>query len=208
MATSLLNQDSTYIRWLDTHSGSVLYVSFGSVIRVTKDEFTEVAWGLANSGKPFLWVVRRGLVLGVEEPQELPEGFESAVEGRGKVIEWAPQQEVLAHPAVGGFWTQRMELHVGGRVSTRGCRCYPGLSWRSASDWKVRGGCVEGWGFAGGCARARGHREGDRKLMGEQEGIGMRERAMNLKEKARMCLESSGSSQQAVDKLVDHILSL
>ncbi|CAL5066272.1 unnamed protein product [Urochloa decumbens] len=103
--TSLLDQDRSCLEWLDAQApGSVLYVSFGSVIHVTQDEFTEIAWGLANSGKPFLWVVRRGLVLGVEK-QELPEGFESAMEGRGKVIEWAPQQEVLAHPAVGGFWT-------------------------------------------------------------------------------------------------------
>jgi hypothetical protein len=29
-----------------------------------------------------------------------------------------------------------------------------------------------------------------------------------LKEKVRMCLDSGGSSQQAIDKLVDHILSL
>ena len=36
------------------------------------DEFTEVAWGLAASGAPFLWVVRRGLVLEAE-PERLPE---------------------------------------------------------------------------------------------------------------------------------------
>jgi hypothetical protein len=47
-----------------------------------------------------------------------------------------------------------------------------------------------------------------RKLMEEDEGAAMRERAKDLKEKVRMCLERSGSSQQAVDKLVDHILSL
>ena len=70
------------------------------------DEFTEVAWGLASSGRPFLWVGRRGLVLGVDErPPELPEGFGAAAAGRGRMVEWAPQQEVLAHPAVGGFWT-------------------------------------------------------------------------------------------------------
>ena len=82
----------------------MLYVSFGSVARVTRDEFLEVAWGLASSGRPFLWVGRRGLVLRVDErPPELPEGFSAVAAGSGRVIEWAPQQEVLAHPAVGGF---------------------------------------------------------------------------------------------------------
>ena len=85
----------------------MLYVSFGSVVHVTRDEFAEVAWGLAGSGRPFLWVVRRGLVLGAEpeRPPELPEGFAAAAEGRENVVEWAPQQEALAHPAAGGFWT-------------------------------------------------------------------------------------------------------
>ena len=45
-------------------------------------------------------------------------------------------------------------------------------------------------------------------LMEEKEGMEIRERARNLKEKAQMCLESSGSSHQAVDKLVNHSLSL
>jgi len=67
-------------------------------------EFQEVAWGLAGSGHPFLWVVRPKLVRGCDGVR-LPDGFEDAVEGRGMVIRWAPQQEVLAHPAVGGFWT-------------------------------------------------------------------------------------------------------
>jgi hypothetical protein len=103
VGTSLRNQDRSCIKWLDTQEpGSVLYLSFGSVVRITKDDFTEVAWGLADSGKPFLWVVQQDLVLG-EEKIELPQGFKCAVEGRGK--DWAPQQEVLAHSAIGGFWT-------------------------------------------------------------------------------------------------------
>ncbi|TVU39870.1 hypothetical protein EJB05_13313, partial [Eragrostis curvula] len=103
--TSLLNQDRISIEWLDTQAPrSVLYVSFGSVVHVTQDEFMEVEWGLANSGKPFMWVVRRDLITRVEKI-ELPKGFESAMEGRGMVIDWAPQQEVLAHFAMGGFWT-------------------------------------------------------------------------------------------------------
>lgn len=44
--------------------------------------------------------------------------------------------------------------------------------------------------------------------MEEDEGAEIRGRAKELKDKVRMCLESSGSFQQAVDKLVDHILSL
>ncbi|CAN6209761.1 unnamed protein product [Urochloa humidicola] len=206
--TSLLDQDRSCIEWLDAQvPGSVLYVSFGSVVHVTQDEFMEIAWGLANSGKPFLWVVRRGLVLGVEK-QELPEGFESAVEGRGKVIEWAPQQEVLAHPAVGGFWTHS------GWNSTLEC-VYEGVPMLSrpvfgdqlatgrylADTWKI-GVLLEGVLERGAIEKAIG------RVMDGNEGAEMRGRAKELKEKVRMCLESSGSSQQAVDKLVDHILSL
>ncbi|CAN6180414.1 unnamed protein product [Urochloa humidicola] len=206
--TSLLSQDRSCIEWLDAQApGSVLYVSFGSVVHVTQDEFTEIAWGLANSGKPFLWVVRRGLVLGVEK-QELPEWFYSAVDGRGKVIEWAPQQEVLAHPAVGGFWT-----HSGWNSTLESI--YEGVPMLSrplfgdqlatgryvADTWKI-GVLLEGVLERGEIEKAI------RKLMDENEGAHMRGRAKELKEKVRMCLESSGSSQQAVDRLVDHILSL
>ena len=47
-----------------------------------------------------------------------------------------------------------------------------------------------------------------KRLLGEDEGVEIRGRAKVLKEKMRMSLESSGSSQQAVDKLINHILSL
>ncbi|CAL5076274.1 unnamed protein product [Urochloa decumbens] len=206
--TSLLDQDRSCLEWLDAQApGSVLYVSFGSVIHVTQDEFTETAWGLANSGKPFLWVVRRGLVLGVEK-QELPDGFESAMEGRGKVIEWAPQQEVLAHPAVGGFWTHNgwnstlESIYEGVPMLSRPVFGDQLATGRYVADtWKV-GVLLEGVLERGEIEKAIS------RLMDENAGVEIRGRAEELKEKVRMCLESSGSSQQAVDKLVGHILSL
>ncbi|CAN6180429.1 unnamed protein product [Urochloa humidicola] len=206
--TSLLSQDRSCIEWLDEQApGSVLYVSFGSVVHVTKDEFTEIGWGLANSGKPFLWVVRRGLVFGVEK-QELPEGFESAVESRGMMIGWAPQQEVLAHPAVGGFWTHNgwnstlESIYEGVPMLSRPIFGDQLATGRYVEDtWKI-GVLLEGVLERGEIEKAI------TKLMDEDEGAQMRGRAKELKEKVRMCLESSGSSQQAVDKLVDYILSL
>ncbi|KAD6796532.1 hypothetical protein E3N88_07428 [Mikania micrantha] len=106
-SSSLLAQDQTCLSWLDKHpSNSVLYVSFGSVVRVKKSQFLEIAWGLANSNQPFLWVVRPGSIEGSEWLEHLPDGFlESIVEGKGYISKWAPQQDVLAHPATGGFWT-------------------------------------------------------------------------------------------------------
>ncbi|CAI9774883.1 unnamed protein product [Fraxinus pennsylvanica] len=57
----LWTQDRTSISWLDTQ-----YVSFGSVAEMHEEKLNEVAWGLANSVQPFLWVVRPGLVHGSE----------------------------------------------------------------------------------------------------------------------------------------------
>ncbi|KAF3454615.1 hypothetical protein FNV43_RR05063 [Rhamnella rubrinervis] len=64
-----------------------------------------MAWGLASSQQPFLWVVRPGLVSGLDWIELLPKGFREGVGERGCIVKWAPQQEVLAHEAVGGFWS-------------------------------------------------------------------------------------------------------
>jgi len=50
-------------------------------------EFLEIAWGLANSNQPFLWVVRPGFVQGSEtyEPA-LIEGYLEKVSGRGHIV--------------------------------------------------------------------------------------------------------------------------
>lgn len=39
------------------------------------------------------------------DPQRIPEGLKRATEERGLIVAWAPQEEVLAHPAVGCFFT-------------------------------------------------------------------------------------------------------
>jgi UDP:flavonoid glycosyltransferase YjiC (YdhE family) len=51
-------------------------------------------------------------------------------------------------------------------------------------------------------------RDAVRKLMGEREGAEMRRAAQELCAKLAGCLESAGSSQVAIDKLVSYILSL
>ncbi|CAN0926455.1 7-deoxyloganetic acid glucosyl transferase, partial [Linum grandiflorum] len=53
------------MKWLDAKpQNSVMYVSFGSIARLEEGEFLEIWQGLVNSGKPFLWVLRRDLVSG------------------------------------------------------------------------------------------------------------------------------------------------
>jgi hypothetical protein len=91
-SASLLDQDYGCIGWLDTQPPkSVLYVSFGSLASMGSKEFVEVAWGLANSGVPFLWVVRPDIVQGLGDANFLGDGFEAAVQDRCKLVQWAPQ---------------------------------------------------------------------------------------------------------------------
>ncbi|KAK4339783.1 hypothetical protein RND71_041245 [Anisodus tanguticus] len=75
LQTSLAEQDTGCISWLDTQApNSVLYVSLGSIVVMDKEEFIETAWGLFNSNQPFLWVVRRSAT-----EHDLPDGYLEAV---------------------------------------------------------------------------------------------------------------------------------
>ncbi|CAN6167672.1 unnamed protein product [Urochloa humidicola] len=95
--------------WLDARPArSVVYVSFGSLAAPSAGQMAEVAEGLYNTGKDFLWVVR------ASETSKIPGGFVDKVKGRGLLVTWSPQLEVLAHPVVGCFvthcgWNSTME---------------------------------------------------------------------------------------------------
>ncbi|CAH1422722.1 unnamed protein product [Lactuca virosa] len=66
---------------------------------------TGMAWGQANSNQPFIWVVRPGSVHGCDWIEFLPEDLVSEMKVKGLIVKWAPQKDVLAHSAVGGFWS-------------------------------------------------------------------------------------------------------
>ncbi|CAD6257478.1 unnamed protein product [Miscanthus lutarioriparius] len=78
-----LQQDRRCLDWLDTQApGTVVYVSFGSLAAMDPHEFVELAWGLADSKRPFVWVVRPSLIRSFESG-ELPDGFREEIGDRG-----------------------------------------------------------------------------------------------------------------------------
>ncbi|XP_076949974.1 nuatigenin 3-beta-glucosyltransferase-like [Bidens hawaiensis] len=105
------------LSWLDDqHLHSVIYVCFGSMVRFPEAQITEIALALEESKRPFVWVVGKAGHVG------LPDGFEERTkrENKGLIItKWAPQVEILQHPAVGGFlthcgWNSTLEAVVAG----------------------------------------------------------------------------------------------
>uniref|UniRef100_A0A5B7A2E3 Glycosyltransferase n=1 Tax=Davidia involucrata TaxID=16924 RepID=A0A5B7A2E3_DAVIN len=105
-SNSLWEEDRSCIKWLDSQPPkSVIYISFGSLAVMTKEQLMEFWHGFVNSGKRFLWVVRPDSVAGEDWQSQIPAELSEGTEERGYIVGWAPQEEVLAHPAVGGFLT-------------------------------------------------------------------------------------------------------
>ncbi|KAJ6418993.1 hypothetical protein OIU84_029155 [Salix udensis] len=86
--------------WLDSkETASVVYVSFGTLAALGEEQMAEIAWGLKRSGCCFLWAVRES------ERKKLPIKFAEESSGKGLVVTWSQQLEVLAHRSVGCFMT-------------------------------------------------------------------------------------------------------
>ncbi|KAK7318764.1 hypothetical protein RJT34_03471 [Clitoria ternatea] len=99
---NLFELNSSAISWLKQKpAGSVIYVSFGSMVCFNTEQMEEIALGLMGTGFKFIWVApnieRKNL------PEEL--GKEINASGRGLIVNWAPQLEVLSNQAVGCFFT-------------------------------------------------------------------------------------------------------
>ncbi|KAF6162307.1 hypothetical protein GIB67_008436 [Kingdonia uniflora] len=99
----------TCINWLNTKdTGSVIYVSFGSVVILEENQMKEIALALKTTGHYFLWVVRE------KEERKLPTHFKDEISDKGLVVTWCPQLEVLAHRAIRCFvshcgWNSTLE---------------------------------------------------------------------------------------------------
>ncbi|KAB1220558.1 UDP-glycosyltransferase 85A2 [Morella rubra] len=100
----LWKEDTECLHWLNSKApNSVVYVNFGSLVVMTAEQLVNFGYGLANSNYPFLWIIRPDLVEG--ESAVLPSEFLEETKDRGLIASWCPQEEVLNHPAVGGFLT-------------------------------------------------------------------------------------------------------
>lgn len=97
--------------------GSVLYVSFGSVVVVSKEEILEFQHGLLNSKVKFLWVMRPNILKGGKSDVQFMKELAEGCKGNGYVVSWAPQKMVLAHPSISGFLTHGGTQHW--KVSSR-----------------------------------------------------------------------------------------
>ncbi|KAH7288537.1 hypothetical protein KP509_31G030400 [Ceratopteris richardii] len=105
LTTSILPVQEDCLSWLDKQiTGSVLYVSFGSITTFTKLQLMELALGLEASEQVFLWVIRPGSFEGLLS-DVLPPGFVERTKNKCYIVSWCPQVQVLSHKAVGGFLT-------------------------------------------------------------------------------------------------------
>ncbi|CAL5089214.1 unnamed protein product [Urochloa decumbens] len=200
-------ETASLMRWLDAQPArSVLYVAFGSEAPLSPEQVAALALGLELAGVRFVWALRRPVG---EDPPELPDGFERRVSGRGVVrVGWVPQVRVLAHAAVGGFFTHAgMSSLVESFLFGHPIVMLPlfadqGLTARLMAERRV--GVEVPWRVGGGAAFASQDVAAavQRVMVEEEEGEVFRRNAEELKE----VLWDTARQERYIDDLVEQLL--
>ncbi|KAL3376604.1 hypothetical protein AABB24_003173 [Solanum stoloniferum] len=189
-----------YLSWLDDQpKDSVLYISQGSFMSVSKEQLDEIIAGVHSSSVRTFWVARENVSL-----------LTNGIGKRGIVVPWCDQLKVLCHPSVGGFWS-----HCGWNSTKEGAFAgVPFLTFpigadqftnskQIVEDWKI------GW---------RINKESEKLVKRDEiaqllqsfmdhdsyEGKEMRRRAMEIR---NTCLEAidGGTIQGNIDKFIRDI---
>ncbi|KAM0850401.1 hypothetical protein ACQ4PT_053106 [Festuca glaucescens] len=206
---------SPLLEWLDHQPvRSVVYVSFGSGGALSVEQTAELAAGLEASGHRFLWVVRMPSLYGRShafgpgggDPLAwLPEGFVQRTKDRGlAVAAWAPQVDVLSHPATAAFvshcgWNSTLESAVAG---------VPVVAWPLHTEQRMNALVLEE--SLGVALRPRAGEEGGvvareevaaavKELMEGENGRAVRRRTEELKQAAARALSPGGSSRRSLE---------
>ncbi|XP_047962035.1 UDP-glycosyltransferase 83A1-like [Salvia hispanica] len=198
-------ENPTCLSWLDHRPPrSVVYVAFGSFTLLDPAQFRELALGLELTGLPFLWVVRSDITCHVSEAY--PPGFKDRVRNRGKIVDWAPQQEVLAHPAVACFvthcgWNSTVESVSSGVPVV----CWPYFADQFLNETYI----VDHWGVGVRLEKGGNGIIGREEIKGKVEMVlgdgGYKKRVTELQEKTLASSVGGGSSHKNLCDFVDWI---
>ncbi|PIA37493.1 hypothetical protein AQUCO_03000224v1 [Aquilegia coerulea] len=192
-----------YFKWLNSQPAkSVLYVSLGSFLSVSREQMDEIIEGIRESGVKYLWVAR-GDTARIQE----------ACGEMGLVVPWCDQLKVLCHSSVGGFWT-----HCGWNSTLEGV--YAGVPmltfpifWDQIPDSKL---IVDDWKVG-----MKVRDVGKEKLVGKKEisaiiqrfmsldgyeSKQMRRNVSELKETCAQALSEGGSSEANLDAFISKYL--
>jgi hypothetical protein len=206
VSASLWKEDSKCLQWLARwEPNSVVYVNYGSVTMMSEQHLTEFAWGLANSKHPFLWIVRPDLVTG-SDSAILAEEFYEVTKDRGLLVNWCPQEQVLAHPSIGVFLT-----HCGWNSTLESvCAGVPIICWPFFADQQpnCRYACTN-WGI-GMEVNHDVKRDEVKELVKEMiqgdKGKATKQKALEWKNKAMEATDIGGSSYKDFERLIKEAL--
>jgi hypothetical protein len=205
LPTSLWREDDGCMAWLDGHADrSVVYVSLGSLAVISLEQFTEFLSGLVGAGYAFLWVLRPDMV-GASQRGVLQEAVDAAGNDKVRVVDWAPQRDVLRHRAVGCFLT-----HAGWNSTLEGVvEGVPLVCWPFFADQQINSrfvGAVWGNGLDMKDVCERAVVEGMvREAMESGE---LRVSAQALAQQVRRDIADGGSSATEFERLVGFIKEL
>ncbi|KAG6428874.1 hypothetical protein SASPL_106913 [Salvia splendens] len=196
--------ESGCLSWLGSQNRpkSVVYISFGTAVMPPENDLAALCEALETCRFPFLLSIKQ------QAMKSFPNGFIDRTNSFGKVVVWAPQQQILAHESVGVFvsqcgWNSILE-------SIASCVpliCLPvfaeqKLNSRMVADlWRI-GVRVEGGVFS-----KNGAIECLQEMMTREEGVKIRENVSLLRNKALAAVDSQGSSSNNFHKLL-HLIPL
>ncbi|MED6161313.1 hypothetical protein PIB30_059588 [Stylosanthes scabra] len=203
---SIWEEDTSCMAWLDSQpSRSVIYVSFGSVTTMSRESLMEFWYGLVNSKRRFLWVVRSDMIdAGEGKDESIPGELVEGTKERGLMVGWVPQVEVLAHKSVGAFmshcgWNSTIESVAAG---------VPMICWPYFADQQVNSRLVSEYWKVGLDMKDVCDRKVVENMVNEVMLIRkdeFLESAEKLAVLARKSVSEGGSSYANLDRLVELI---
>ncbi|CAI0542131.1 unnamed protein product [Linum tenue] len=212
------------VDWLDRQpDSSVVFLCFGSMVSFGEEQVKEIANALEVSGQRFLWSLRKPPQKGKAEffPSEyddvkeaLPDGFLDRTAGLGKVIGWASQTRILAHPSVGGIvshcgWNSTLEsTWFGVPVATWPMRAEQQLNAVTlVRELEVAVEIRMSYRLLSGeVVPAEEIERGIRFLM-STENKGRRKKAKEMSDKCRKAVEDGGSSYRSIGRFIEDVIN-
>ncbi|CAN4097841.1 unnamed protein product [Withania somnifera] len=223
-ALDIYNRSTQHIclEFLDKQdANSVIFVSFGTTTTLSQEQVNELALGLEQSNHKFIWVVREADDERLDKENNcegkdgkivLPEGFEERVEGRGMVVRnWAPQLEILEHPSIGGFmshcgWNSCIEsISMGVPIASWPIHVDQPYNTVFTTNVLRIGLSVRNWARREETVPAAAIEKAVKTLMGTPEGEGMRQRAVELRNKIKNSVSHGGLTCKEVESFISYI---